>query len=710
MRRTTGVRKATGGYCDGSQASFTSPQAEAYASSAAQFLHPYSLTVQAQAAVLLPTAITGNSEYAPYYRAHVVASLYQYPAPTNESWTTPSSQPLMQQPVDDPKLATYTFPSLSAATNSMYTVEADGYYELTYFDNDQDGWYDPAGVCTRHIGCENFTAGGYNYSPVQLVPIAVDPNYKSVPNYNCIDTTAPTIASGGFVNNATNPPVAASILPSSSGSVTGVFNVYGSHLTANLDQVPNNNPANGLPNNPSPSIILTCPGMSPTTPGVSVSCDGVLVTNNAITSSNCPGGPNVPPQIASADSQINLNYCASSSAAIGIYTVQIVTYAGTSTTYAGTNTPVTFQVMPTPQIMFNGTNVANNSTPVPVVVGQQIALSATITVNNPSGVTVSSQSWSWVQGDAAAAVGGYVACGPPLGSSTPSSGSDVPLPSPNSFAATLCGQDASVRSSAVPDIVFYWVAEGTRKVTYSFTLSDGVTNTVNVVFKVVGPTLFNIAPALGSVSIMNNPTTGNATLYLSGVQVPGGQVGIKFLASATLPASNNGSYSWVQLISGDTVHLRTVASGGTPQTCSAFSGTVLDNTYPYGVGFNNVTTTYAPNDTATDGPSTNLVPSSGPPTNWAELARSFSATMYLMWNPGLDNSIPVALASIAWRFGGDALNTLGTQPNATTWTLGCGSPSASPCVLIDPTTDPTNHHGYPIWSAAFTNSTPLQCQ
>lgn len=84
--------------------------------------------------------------------------------------------------------------------------------------------------------------------------------------------------------------------------------------------------------------------------------------------------------------------------------------------------------------------------------------------------------------------------------------------------------------------------------------------------------------------------------------------------------------------------------------------------------------------------------------------------MYLMWNSGLENSIPVPLANVAWNWAGDAINTLTLQGNApnTTFTLGCGPPAAAnPCHVTLPAADA--NQGYPVWQATLANG-HLQCE
>ncbi len=334
--------------------------------------------------------------------------------------------------------------------------------------------------------------------------------------------------------------------------------------------------------------------------------------------------------------------------------------------------------LPVPQILFLGSNVSG--TTQNVVVGQQIAL----TVAPPgNGLTVNNRSWSGV--DAGAAIAGW----------TPGQTPQLPNPSNESFT-------------------FYWVNAGTSgqvtyTVTYRWTLDNGQSNSASVTFHVAGPANANVSATVGSVQILpivgsTIDPSGTSTMLLNGVSTLSGQAGIKFIASTVLPNGNTGSYSWVQLISNDSVHF--LRHSGT-QACTTFSNSgsaqpELDNTYPYGVGFGNVYTTSISNDTATDGPRL------GDPT-LSEMARSFSATMYLLWTPNSASgcsggacAIPLPLGSLSWTWTGDAINTLSAVQglNSTTWILtGCQEASAGGFQASSV---------YPVWTDTVLNNS-LRC-
>jgi len=159
----------------------------------------------------------------------------------------------------------------------------------------------------------------------------------------------------------------------------------------------------------------------------------------------------------------------------------------------------------------------------------------------------------------------------------------------------------------------------------------------------------------------------------------------------------------VQLLSEDVV--KVIVSSG-PTTCTAVASTgqpVLDNTYPY----SSVKKTTVTDDTAVDEPDAHLL------TDFGELARSFSATMYPMWTPpalaacpaGNACTVPVPLGAFARRWTGDSINTLATSasvlstaPNVLLlypdWFLYASSAGNDGFV---------EDNSYPQWSTTFTN-------
>lgn len=163
--------------------------------------------------------------------------------------------------------------------------------------------------------------------------------------------------------------------------------------------------------------------------------------------------------------------------------------------------------------------------------------------------------------------------------------------------------------------------------------------------------------------------------------------GIQFTESSTSPTNTpgaNAGFMWVQILTDkfqylEPLQIETCVSAGSPSNS-------LDNLYPY------------PPSSATATMDSPASPELGN-KNESENARSFHATMYLMWNPALPSgctlpsttptgspgsyqtspgqgctSIPIPLGSIVWSTCADAINTLNPNVSASNWMLGCGVP------------------------------------
>lgn len=394
---------------------------------------------------------------------------------------------------------------------------------------------------------------------------------------------------------------------------------------------------------------------------------------------------------SATDTQISMSVSVAANAPDQNITVQVQSNGYTGSGFIATNqgqsstgsnsASVQAIAAPAPQIMFEGADVTG--TTKSVVVGQKIELSRT--VNVPAGLSIASESWSTPSGSA---VGGYNA--------STSSGSVQALPPANTST-----------------YAYYWVDSGSsRQMTYTYSLSNGKSNSANVTFNVAGPSGVNIATTTGSVSIVN---FGTLQMRLFGVQVtPTGTNGIKFVASASLPSGNQGTYSWVQLIKKDE---NTFVQYDGKHVCNPSilaGGPVLDNHYPYSTV--NTTGSGPANDTASDGPGTTLIDGQGSlPLNpgRAEQTRHFSAKMHLLWTPNASAScssgsctVPVPLAAVDWELKYSAFNSLVTdasQQFPSTWKISCGQGTQNPqCSISNPSADPQNK-GYPTWQATFTN-------
>jgi hypothetical protein len=275
-----------------------------------------------------------------------------------------------------------------------------------------------------------------------------------------------------------------------------------------------------------------------------------------------------------------------------------------------------------PKILLGGSNGTDiTGTTQSVVVGQQIVLYGSYTL--PSGITVTSQAWT-VPG---ATVGGF----------------NTALTNGGSTATNFSQQSTT----------FYWVVPATsQQVTFTLNLSNNTSPKVTATFNISGPTLAGVTTQLGQVVITSEPalSLGNYPSI----------AGIQLTASATPPTGYSNSFEWVQIITNDTKMITLNDNTTTtcvPATTPAGGLPFLDNVYPYDT-----------NNPTTDIPETVL-----DSTQFRELTRNFSATMYLLWKPGLQNSIFVPLGTVGWQWSGDAVYNAGNQ----TWTLNSSSKSAN---------------------------------
>lgn len=403
---------------------------------------------------------------------------------------------------------------------------------------------------------------------------------------------------------------------------------------------------------------------------------------------------------STSDTQISATVSIASGAPTGPATVQVQSngYCGTGFQPANDNSSTaTYGVSvqatpaPAPTIQLYGTTIDLNQ-PVSVVVGQQIALSATV-----SGVTVSSQSWSTPDGTV---VGGYTNASGAL----PSCSTAQSFPPPDTTGGRVLGLPPQNDSC----FTFYWVDltdANQYPVTYTYTASNGNSASATVTFEVDAPSGVNVgsptegSPIQAAANVAPISGSANGITQLSD--------GIEALASATsLPTG--GQYQWVQLIDGSTIKGVTPLSPA-QQSCTPVSSSnpELDNTYPYLL----VSTTTVTDDTVNDSPTFPLKPANG------EIASTFSASMYLMWVPpaltgtyvcpsGNACTIPVPLGYFPWNWWGDAINTLELNPNNTSfplWVANDLSPSVNPTFAED--------NSLPGWSITLKNSgNPTVCQ
>jgi hypothetical protein len=265
------------------------------------------------------------------------------------------------------------------------------------------------------------------------------------------------------------------------------------------------------------------------------------------------------------------------------------------------------------RILWNGKDITN--TTQSAVAGQQIALTASL----PPGATLAKQLWSpWsVEG---LTVGGFKIAPLVL---FPRAGSPI--------------KADFIRDSTS----FYWIAPGYFQVTLSATVSNSQPILAKAAFNIDGPALPKVIAETGHVAIEDGPVLsfGNA------------EPGMAFKASAEVPTAVNGTFVWIQLINKDVVVL--ITQNGSSKTCNVAVETALDNTFPYAYG-----------DSTSDSPDWSF------DSTDTRMTRTFTARMYLLWNPALPSgctlpdtdlgqegtctSIPVPLGYVDWEFNGGA--------------------------------------------------------
>jgi hypothetical protein len=331
---------------------------------------------------------------------------------------------------------------------------------------------------------------------------------------------------------------------------------------------------------------------------------------------------------------------------------------------------------PVPQIMFNGTNVANNGAPscpgnvACVFVGQQIGLTVVVP-NLPSGVSVQSYTWSQPAGTV---VGGYT--------SSKLSGKKQPFP------VTKTGSCQTLSESC---LMFYWVDQApSTTITLSYTLSNGPGNSATVTLNVGGPTNISIAVVptplnRAAIQIGQSNIVGQGLVMAFGNSALGGQQpGITLNASAVLPSGNQGQYSWIQVLT--TYNWHFVNAQGR-WVCPLDASPEGDGGITLGATFE-------------DNP---FVPAT---LDLGETEALFKAMAYLMWTPdaasgcsGTACTIPVPLALLNWSWTADAINTRPSQADGSGW-IKTGCENCASDAIAQPTA------AHPEW----TSNTSEGCQ
>jgi hypothetical protein len=259
-----------------------------------------------------------------------------------------------------------------------------------------------------------------------------------------------------------------------------------------------------------------------------------------------------------------------------------------------------------PKIMMGTSDITDKTQPA--VVGQQIALAYTVAL--PSGVTVSSESWS-VSGTT---VGGF--------NQLPANG--------GSYGATF--NQAST--------TFYWIAAGNAlSVTLNLTLSDKSTASAKTAFNVSGPTSVS-----ATVTVKTTASAFEIVSSQLSFGFPLGTPGMTVTAVAMAPTGYTDQFEWGQII---TANSGTSTVGTITTPCSLKLG--LDNIFPSDTGLSDA-----------DSPGTTLK------ATWNKMTVTEGFQTFFMWDPKLPRgSIPVPLGNFTWRFFGDAVQNMTTH----VWTV-----------------------------------------
>jgi hypothetical protein len=417
--------------------------------------------------------------------------------------------------------------------------------------------------------------------------------------------------------------------------------------------------------------------------------------------------------VAGSDTQISATASVAANAPNGLATITVTSTGyygsgfmpiggGGSTSSTTTTANIVATQGPAPTILWgvdpggNGSicnsgaqNIAGTTAenPFPVVVGQQIAFTACFPV--PPGATISSESWSPTR-PKGTVVAGYNAS---------TSGGSV-----QEFEGATC----STVNSYCDFTPFYWVDVGGNgsSFTFSYLLSNETTGSATVTFGVTGLPAVTTASLTSSVNGVNIWPPGAIwpDVQLPIVELGNGSTtagaGVTF--TVTQPPGQ-GAYSWVQLITSDVQQFVTnqrvitceppavLGKDGPPTTPDP--NPELDSGYPYPGGTGN---------SMTDSPYMAVDMFSTSPTG--EGSRKFSAMTYLMWTPnaasgcsGAACTIPVPVGTLSWSYCSDAINTLVTQNNGTTYSLACSSVPSTPIPFRTsiPATDPSS--SFPVW-------------
>jgi len=206
-------------------------------------------------------------------------------------------------------------------------------------------------------------------------------------------------------------------------------------------------------------------------------------------------------------------------------------------------------------------------------------------------------------------------------------------------------------------INFYWCGDATNLPVSCTQVIYGQTNTVTATLNVQRPNAVIstdhgvIAVDAGSYRTIQSGTNfiiDPSTALHFGSALTGATPGMKFGVDASaFPAGSNSTNNiiWNQVVNSDLSVVSTATSALTSTNSGGYDSGGKPGDYPYNYG-----------NEADDSPGR-----AGLQTNYTSSTRSFTATMYLMWQPstnmvGGDKTVPVALKCWPWHWSATATN------------------------------------------------------
>lgn len=353
----------------------------------------------------------------------------------------------------------------------------------------------------------------------------------------------------------------------------------------------------------------------------------------------------------------------------------------------------TAQILPAPKIKWNDNEISvigdADSTPQNAVMGQQIKLATKPTAAQLIAVGLSFLSNTWTAGPASGPsnnVGGY---------------------NPSSASAHV-KQTVLTKS----DLTTYWLyPQSDNPLTYQYCVNipglspENIANGLNcslvakATFNVSGPTATIVPktttwhvsrpiPVCSSTEKEQMLTFGALDQQASTTcNLIVDKSGITFNATVNTVSGSSGQTEWIQVISTNTAAGSTVF--GTP--FSTNGGTGLDNSLPYNI--NN------PDPVDATSTTTNDSPNDGLGVDDANLTRTFTAKMYLIWTSQISDSIPVPLGYVTWEISGTAT---ANETNTPPWSLTSSAPTKKNFHVSKD--NDTKTHGLPTWSNLVRNT------